>query len=265
MKQDMGLEEGRGYISKLPIRFITTPHVDSTDSWKGFTVAPTFPDDYDPADPYIKDLNISYKNASYQIPDLYNWAYNVFRIQTADGNQYAVVRTVGDSDWTTQYVLSLKDDSIRQTSEEYFNTALYGAENLYNILLSDPDHMLLASRMDLLSTYHAFKDYHFTADGKFESDDKYFMARAYNPLTTIAETTGTLVDEEGNELESATIPAGSKCEIYRTDGDKIVDLKLEDGRLIRFVVEPSPEGYLSEPYINGEPSLNHFEMLYFAG
>jgi hypothetical protein len=125
--------------------------------------------------------------------------------------------------------------------------------------------MLLASRMDLLSTYHAFKDYHFTADGKFESDDKYFMAKAYNPLTTIADTPGTLVDEEGNELEPATIPAGSKCVIYRTDGDKLVDFRLDDGRLIRITVEPSPDGYISEPYIQGQPATDFFEMLYFAG
>lgn len=265
VNQDVALEEGRGYVSKLPIRFIGTPHVDSVDTWKGLTVAPTFPEDYDEQDPYIEDLNINYNNASYQIQDLYNWAYNVYRIQTADGNLFAVVRTVGDSDWITEYVLDLKEGSIRQTTEESFDTALYGPENMYNILLADPDHMLLASRMDIMSSYHAFKAYRFTSEGKFESDDKYFMAKAYNPLTTIADTPGTLVDEEGNELEPATIPAGSECVIYRTDGDKLVDFKLDDGRLIRITVEPSPDGYISEPYIQGQPATDFFEMLYFAG
>jgi hypothetical protein len=61
--------------------------------------------------------------------------------------------------------------------------------------------------------------------------------------------------------KNQTIKTGTECRIYRTDGEKTVDLVLTDGRIARVTVDASnwPQT------IGGEDISDLFDGVMFAG
>lgn len=131
---------------------------------------------------------------------------------------------------------------------------------VYRSILTDPAHMLLASRFDLLSTYSAQKVYYVADSPVPESKDKLYTIIGETTLVSTKEIAAQKVDEDGKESkEMVNIPAGSSLTLVRTDGEKIVDARLEDGSLVRFTVTGTyPQ------YINGIDINDLFEQVFFA-
>jgi hypothetical protein len=58
------------------------------------------------------------------------------------------------------------------------------------------------------------------------------------PLTTKQEMKVHILDSaDSDTVSQATLPRGTKLYFYRTDARDIVDMKTEDGRIVRFRVD----------------------------
>ena len=97
--------------------------------------------------------------------------------------------------------------------------------------------------------------------GEFMFEDSYELKLAI---------TGNLVNEDGSVGEEITLGVGDKVLPYATDNESFIDLKTEDGRIVRFSVEIA--GWASDPddpdfvidtwYIAGYPQDTVADMRY---
>ena len=129
------------------------------------------------------------------------------------------------------------------------------------LVMTNPENLILSVRTQMLSTADGQRLYRVGADGMPEAKEPYFHIVGERVLTTKEELTCEKVDEEGNRLGSITVPAGTKMTLLRTDNVSVVDLSIEDGRIVR--VEVSRNQY---PYtIDGKKADDIFDGMMFAG
>ena len=101
--------------------------------------------------------------------------------------------------------------------------------------LTDPDAMQLSSRMDVLSTYDAYRSY---SASKGENGypvplDMTYTADADIHLTLKKDAVFTAATEDGSGSTDKNFAAGTSFSIYRTDGLRYVDLKSDaDGTIV---------------------------------
>jgi hypothetical protein len=128
-------------------------------------------------------------------------------------------------------------------------------------VMSDPENLMLSARTQLLSTADGHRLYRVGADGMPEAKEPFFHIMGERILTAKEEFTCEEVDEEGNRTGSITVPAGTKMTLLRTDNISVVDLSMEDGRIVR--VEVSKDQY---PYtVDGKEIEEVFDGMMFAG
>ena len=134
----------------------------------------------------------------------------------------------------------------------------------YTHCLTDASGMKLGTKIDLLSTYDGVKKYHLKDDGTLQTEsDMYDVSVSYTLIST-ADITGDVLDEDGNVIESRTIPSGTGFNIIRTDGKNIVDTEIDDGSIVRLTIDTSESGLYFEK-LGGVTIDKLFEELYFAG
>ena len=129
-------------------------------------------------------------------------------------------------------------------------------------LLTDPESFELSSNMDILSTYTAGRSYYVGANGIPKSGDTYYYVHSNLVLKSKKAISCSVVNERGRVTKkNQTVKAGTEWKIYRTDGEKIVDLVLSDGRIARVTVDSSnwPQT------IDGEDISDLFDGVRFAG
>ena len=129
------------------------------------------------------------------------------------------------------------------------------------LVMTDPENLILSVRTQMLSTADGQRLYRVGADGMPEAKEPYFHIMGERVLTAKEELTGVEVDEEGNRLGSITVPAGTKMTLLRTDNVSVVDLSMEDGRIVR--VEVSGDRYPST--IDGKSAEDIFDGMMYAG
>ncbi len=97
--------------------------------------------------------------------------------------------------------------------------------------LTDPEAMQLSSRMDVLSTYYAFRNYSASKrdDGYPVPLDMTYTADADIHLTLKKDAVFTAAGEDGSGSTDKNFSAGTSFSIYRTDGLRYVDLKSDEG------------------------------------
>ena len=116
--------------------------------------------------------------------------------------------------------------------------------------------------MDLLSTYEGYKTYIIGADGSAISNDPFYSIKVSYVLTSVKPIDCELVDEAGSTQGKETVPEGSNYSFVRTDGSSFVDMKLDDGRMVRIALEKDTENWGYK--IGGVNAEDLFEMLYYA-
>ena len=129
-------------------------------------------------------------------------------------------------------------------------------------LLTDPESFELASNMDVLSTYTAGRTYFVGANGIPKSDDTYYYVHSNLVLKSKEVISCSIVNERGRVTKkNQKVKTGTEWKIYRTDGEKTVDLVLSDGRIARVTVDSSnwPQT------IDGEDISDLFDGVRFAG
>lgn len=224
--------------------------------------------------------------------DDYFYSLRAAFARTQDGRSYLYVETTTDNDYNYMHVFEIRDgepvyigkmdgtgfawvyrvpdgrysepdaspdqgdfddDSDDWKEDEY--------SQLYLVL--DPAAFALDTRMDLMSTYSAIRFYECGEDGMPSPLMEYYEIDNSYRMTSLIDLDVELVDSETGEMtgEEITLPAGTVCKLWRTNGTDIVDLKTEDGRCFRLHVT---KGQWPQT-VNGIPLEEAFTGTVFAG
>lgn len=180
-----------------------------------------------------------------------------------DGGEYLYLEYSSDNDYRLFDICRLQekperiDTSFLATAGMFVEDASYTA----TAAMSDPENLLLSTRIQLLGTMSGRRSYHVGDDGMPQANEPYFHIVGERILTTKKELSCAEVDGEGNETGSMTIPAKTALTALRTDNESLFDLSLQDGRIAR--VEVSGESF---PHtIGGEDIEEIFDGIQFAG
>ncbi len=95
-------------------------------------------------------------------------------------------------------------------------------------------------------------------NGLPEAVDPYYRITLGNDLTSRLDIDCWTVDAAGGTLESATLPAGTRVKLLRSDGATFTDLEAPDGTVYRVWVSGWPRE------INGVPVADCFDGVVFA-
>ena len=165
-----------------------------------------------------------------------------------------------DNDYTFMAIYDLNSDAAvkKETVDGHIDSM---------IMPADPAALRIVKRCDLLSTYSVVQLHKMNEDGSvIPVSDFGYMENEDMPSHRLKKTISVnmLDDEEGKSMHEVTLGSQTELKVYRTDLDKIVDMKLNDGNVVRFVVEYDGEGIYSQ-MIGGQPIEEVFEEVWFAG
>ncbi len=255
-------EEG-GYICELPANLDYSADVDGDGQADRLSIK--YAGDQETGD--ITGLQVTVNDEDLNFEDFYCYELMPKLVFAADGTVYLDVWRTMDDDSVSVHLFDLSDGipisignmdlapAYRSTEEEGtgFDT--------YTDVLTYPGNMFLCTRFDLLSTYHAGKTYQVLDTPNPVSSEKYYRILEDITLTSKTDVSADLVGEDGNVTESSqTIPSGSTFKLYRTDGKRLVDALLDDGRIVRFTVTKDLPQTVND--LNAE---DLFQELYYAG
>ena len=181
----------------------------------------------------------------------------------ANGEEYLYLEYSSDNDYRMFDIYRLGEKPERIGTSDLATACRYMEEESSTgyFVMTDPENLMLSTRTQMLSTADGQRLYRVGADGMPEAKEPYFHIVGERVLTTKEELTCEEVDEEGNPMGSITVPAGTKMTLLRTDNVSVVDLSMEDGRIVR--VEVSRDQY---PYtIDGKNADAIFDGMMFAG
>ena len=101
---------------------------------------------------------------------------------------------------------------------------------------TDPSDFFLAGRTDLLSTNNTYRSYHVGDDGMPVANEEYdhVIGSVSEKLTLKVDLEAEVfADEEATESSKETLPKGTVLYYLRTDDETFMDMKTEDGRVVR--------------------------------
>lgn len=192
-------------------------------------------------------------------------------VHTGGGKNYLYVQTITDNDYRILSIFDLNQETpvfIADLNGTGFPTRFRvekGDSDLFYLdeqLLSSPDSFCLDTHMDLMSTYSATRRYKVGPDGMPVTLSEQFDIYSDLMLTSITDLVADTVDPVTGAVtkQGASLPKGTQCRFYRTNGSDTVDLITEDGTVYRFLVtEQWPQK------INGLRLDEAFEGTMFAG
>ncbi|MCQ2558025.1 MAG: DUF3298 and DUF4163 domain-containing protein [Oscillospiraceae bacterium] len=197
------------------------------------------------------------------------WSYHLtpmlFKLQ--EGKAALYVQTLQENDWQ-----GLLGCELTVAGAEYMNpfSAAFPMtwdenRNIRSMmeLPANENQLWLVSRMSLLGTVSGGRSYSFDQWCSLAADSPWFMLTRPAQLTLKQELKAPLVDIDTAETlgEYVTLPAGTPVEWFRTDGETLCDLRLQDGRAVRVKVNMD-----QWPYTANDVKLEElFDGILFAG
>ena len=171
-------------------------------------------------------------------------------VRTADERYYIYVHSAGEGEYDQLAVFDINGDIpvFLGTLPNAGFPKYFDDDGLRRMVLpSDPDEFLLRSRFDLLGSYSGSCLYGTGHDGMPEGKDTWYylngddFAGSNIELTALMKFAADEIDPETDEIaeEGIIIQKGTPLKIYRTDGKSIVDMKTEDGSIVRVDVDTS--------------------------
>ena len=103
----------------------------------------------------------------------------------------------------------------------------------------DPKKVNMYLRVDVLSTMNIMKEFYIGEDGMPVTDQAYYeLGETGNELTLLRDLTAEVAANENSDAyTSEVLKAGTKMKIYRTNGKDLIDLILNDGRIVRLHID----------------------------
>lgn len=172
-----------------------------------------------------------------------------------NGKNYLYLEVGVESDWEYLKIYDLNENEISEP-KEFDRGFRYESP-------TDPDHMELATRTDLLSTNGAWRWYALDAEGmpKETGDYDYIQPDLVSSLTTRKDLKAEVRSSEQGSGTAETIAAGTVLNFYATDESSWVDFRDGKGRFIRIAV--SKKDGIDQ--IDGIPAEEFLDGMMFAG
>lgn len=200
---------------------------------------------------------INYDNTLYSVEEFGGYDTQKTYLVHKNGKDYLYCQANGYSDDDCLLIYSLGGASL--------GTAKYPAENVKLLCpMIDLNNVRMYLRTDVLSTMQIEKIFRIGDDGMPVSDSAFYeLGDCGQELTLLQDLKFEVAkDEKADLFVEEVIPAGTKMKIFRTNGNNLIDLKLQDGRIARLSVELDPEYYSCT--INGKFPEEFFSgMVYY--
>ena len=130
---------------------------------------------------------------------------------------------------------------------------------------NDPEKVYLSHKVDILSSYSAGRDFRFQPDGKAAPLSDWDDITCYgDPLVLTVKRVIYLPEVDESTLQKKDeimVPAGAKLSFVRTDSVNTVDMRMEDGTVVRITQEG--DGWPHS--VNGIELEDLFDGMMFAG
>lgn len=198
--------------------------------------------------------------------DLNNAYYLGCTLMKSGGESYIYAETMSDNDYFSITVIKLGPDGPEKAGEIGAGRSYEGMAGEYpwlRLVLTDPENFDLDMRTWILSTLNITANYRMGADGMPEKKGTgdWYDYNNKRELTLKQDHTFPVVDNEGNEVGTADLAAGTKIRLLRTDDKSYGDASLDDGRIIRIYI-----GSKEWPYsVDGVSQDDLFDGMLYAG
>lgn len=181
----------------------------------------------------------------------------------SNGEDYLYLQYSEDNDWRYLEIFRLGEKTERVGEADLAAAPMFVEEKSLSVTaaMTNPEHLLLSARLWLFEISNQLRTYRVGTDGMPEATEPYFHVSNGRVLTAKEELSCQEVDEEGNVIGTVTVPAGTKMTPIRTDEVSLVDLRLEDGRIVR--VEESSGSWPET--IDGKDIKDIFDGIFYAG
>lgn len=155
-----------------------------------------------------------------------------------NGSKYFVYifHTV-ENDYSVLEIVDLESMSMVGEEWEFSNKGLVSSyEDIDDVMyvrgtnaFTNPDYFVLASRINVLSTYDGTKIYHVDENGYLVSDDEYFSVDSGILVSAKQNIDCKTTDSKGQITGEGVIEAGKMFRIVLTDGEGIAIVQIYDG------------------------------------
>lgn len=213
--------------------------------------------------------------------ELSGYTINKMFLMTApDSRKYLYVDSTSDNDYHTLDVIDMNSDK-----HEIIGNCDDGA--IYDHDILECGSFILGTRLYILGTYDAYRTYHVGNDGMPEVSEEEYTIVNYDEdwaeQYTDEETAGSIPElkdlpyssalktkcdidvmmhsDETDEKKQETLPAGTVCIPYKTDGKTYMTFKSVNGK--SFDVEVKADN--CEFYIDGKDQDDVFDGMIYAG
>ena len=185
------------------------------------------------------------------------WLYDakVYFVQPATtGAVYFYVEGAVDNDGKYTQVVGADDSGFWYAGD--FSGGFDGTPE-------DVEALRLYHRLHLLSTAHVARTYRVGIGGMPEPVEPFFRNVGRGVTLTVKEDIDAWIVDPGSgePVDTATLPAGTKVTMVRTDGGSFWDLELENGDMRRIWIDR----YDGSQTVNGTEIADLFDGLFFAG
>lgn len=156
-------------------------------------------------------------------------AWFLYIIETSD-NDYRMLRAVNLADLAEISLDSEGDGTINGGLRTISYDTGDGTDGGYiyavtTAAFTDPQNVMLESRMDLLSTVEGWRIFRVSGDGTLEADTDWFNISSTVVLRARDDVSVKTVSENGEETGEAVIPSGTYLRIVRSDNVSWADLQ----------------------------------------
>ncbi len=250
----------KDYAVMLPMRQKIDFDLNLNDDKKDCIEVDTMPDKYGSYN--MLSVTVNGKTVADEI----NYAYNFDAYVAHVGDKsYIYSDSLSDNDYHIFCTWDINGDTPKMTQELYGTEVDYeyieeGFEEgtTYKQAFNNPEFLRLETRFQILGTRGATATYKISEkDGKPEMTDEAYTFNYGHDVKTAIPLEAELLPN----MEKTKLPAGTSLTPYQTDGETFVDLKTENGSVVRLNIDVSDWPRT----VNGIPEDECFENLLYAG
>ena len=248
------------YVMSLPVGLGVDFDLVKDDGVKDLVYSEKMLDQY--GSYYMLKVSVNDKTCTDEIN--YAYDFDVYLAHLGDKN-YIYSDSFSDNDYHMFCTWDINGDTPKMVQElsgtevddEYIEEGFEDG-TVYKHTFNDPDLLRLEKRMEILGTRGGTASFKLNeTDGTPEmTDEAYTFNYGHEVKTTVTLKAKLLPD-----MEETEIPAETLLTPYQTDGKTYVDLKTENGAVVRLSID-TPEWPVK---VNDIPEDECFENLLYAG
>lgn len=178
------------------------------------------------------ELVITYDNASNKVSDFDGYDNQQTYLVHKSGKDYLYCQANGYSDDDNLVIYSLGGAKL--------GAPKYLADGVkLGCAMVDTKKVNMYLRIDVFATMYIMKEFYIGEDGMPLTNQAYYeLGDNGVELTLLRDLSAEVAaNENADAYTSEVLKAGTKMKIYRTNGKDLIDLKLNDGRIVRLHID----------------------------